>query len=582
MSTVRLLFAIAFVQAITSCAALEADENSNTPPPNECPAQPIELMARCDLPSCETGSGELTYATATISAELNPKWTVVTWAASEISDADENTTLRYDSASSTGLTASNRVRRHRPNSILHPQVHTPSRIEQLTFQRNLRARSIVLENFRRPVVGTAIQGKTRSIYPKSGPFQSTTCTLDNPQACGTSMLCVVEEGETSGTCESKLAIKYKGTQSSSGEFTATVRAVGNLAAVVVDEADDSQVSDEDVSALIRRFDEHIGPRLHQFFGKPEQDGKDRDGNGVVILLLTSKVSAEGQSVVGFFEPRDLEPSSSNPDSNTADILYLQPPSDTISLDNLSGTIAHEYQHLINFYAKVILAESEQEEVWLDEGLSTFAEDLVGYGDDAFRNVLAYLLNVSDTSLTGYGLIHSSSAEADSFERRGAAYLLVRYWFERAGKTEFPDGPGAVPETDGIAAIRNLVQSEDTGIDAFTASGVTWNAILSDFFGRIALDGTEADCRSNFGFNEPETDAYTGFQRGLSLRQTIQLSTNESLELTGPQLTPLESKEVPFPINGAEFHKVSVPGGTVQLKISGPSAVPANMRILAGF
>jgi len=581
MRTIRSVFTLFFVHNLVSCAALE-DENSGIQPSVECPAQPLEIQTGCDVATCGSGPSNITYSTATISADLGSQWTIVSWAASEIADEDENTTLQYNSVSSNGLAGSTGTQRHKRVPVVHRQVHTPSRLEQLKFQRQLRSKPIILENFRNPRVGTTIQGKTKDIYPSDSQLQSTVCSLDNPKSCGASMLCVIGEGQTSGSCESRVQLKYKGTRSTAEELTATVRAVGEFAAVVVDDNDNTQVSDDDVATLVRRFDDHIGPRLHQFFGMPKQNGKDRDGNGVVILFFTSKVSAEGQSVVGFFEPQDLEPSASNADSNVADILYLQPPSAQISIDNLSGTIAHEYQHLINFYAKVIIAESEQEELWLDEGLSTFAEDLVGYGDDAFRNVLAYLLNASDTSLTGYGLIHSSATEADSFERRGAAYLLVRYWFERAGDTQFPDGPGEVTGAAGVQAIRSLVQSEDTGIDAFTASGVSWDKILEEFFSKVAIDGSEADCRPSFGFKEPETDSYTNLQRGLSLRQTIQLSTGESLELSGPQLVSLESKEVPFPINGAEFHKVSVPGGYVGLSISGPSTVRARMRILSGI
>ena len=576
----KLLTSILLVslQSMFSCAALENDTGSSDPAPSECPTELVEVQTACEVPSCSL-SPMKTYSTATISAEAGANWTIVTWASSEISDEDENTTLKYDSVVSNGLNVKTRTRSPKRQKVLHPQVHTPSREQRLDFHKRLRATRVSKESFQKPLLGTAIKGLTENILPSLIDLQSTTCSQDNPESCGDSMLCVIDEGQTSGSCESKLQLKYKGTQTTAEEVTATVRAVGKLAAVVVDEADDAKVTDEQISTLISRFDEHIGPRLHQFFGVPEQDGKDRDGNGVVILFLTSKVGAEGSSVVGFFEPGDLTPSASNNDSNAADILYLQPPGDDISLNNLSGTIAHEYQHLINFYAKVLLAESEQEEVWLDEGLSTFAEDLVGYGDDAFTNALAYLINASDTSLTGYGLINGSSAEADSFERRGAAYLLVRYWFEKAGDTIFPDGPGEVSGTGGADAIRALVQSEDTGIDAFTASGMSWNAILADFFARVAIDGTETDCRSTFGFKEPETDSYTTFQRGLSLRQDIELSTGETLKLSGPQLMPLESKEVPFPINGAEFHTVSISSGNTTLSISGPDNVQANMRII---
>ena len=126
MRTIRSVFTLFFVHNLVSCAALE-DENSGIQPSVECPAQPLEIQTGCDVATCGSGPSNITYSTATISADLGSQWTIVSWAASEIADEDENTTLQYNSVSSNGLAGSTGTQRHKRVPVVHRQVHTPSR-----------------------------------------------------------------------------------------------------------------------------------------------------------------------------------------------------------------------------------------------------------------------------------------------------------------------------------------------------------------------------------------------------------------------------------------------------------------------
>ena len=276
--------------------------------------------------------------------------------------------------------------------------------------------------------------------------------------------------------------------------------------------------------------------------------------------------------MGFFQSLDLRPTAEAPGSNAADLLYLQPPGPTLSLDALSGTIGHEYQHLINYYAKVINRGSDPEEVWLDEGLSTFAEDMLGYGADAFRNVAAYLVSVGDTSLTGNGLINTAD-EADSLERRGAAHLLVRYLFEQAGGASYGATPDAITDNGGIAAVRALVQRPDTGLDAFGESGRSFPQWVQDLLTVIALDGAgvpNASCNPDFTLAAPVVDDFTGFQRGLDLRTTITVPGGQAIPLNGPLTLSLETEDVPVPLNGGEIRTIDTPTAVNRIRLSGPN------------
>ncbi len=513
-----------------------------------------------------------TRTSTAITAKLEAgtgRWTMVAWTTSQVAVEAENAEVTFGLDTSGALTAPSRKARARSPHVAD-LVDTPARRAQLEWHRQIWANARTRPIDPRRLTTTQIRGRTQALLPKGVRLQTTTCTAADPTVCGPGALCVT----SSGTCESAVAIKiFDGATTAS--VTAVVRKVGEHVAVLVDMTDDGAVSAGDVDALVSRFDEHIAPRMHQLFGEPKHMGRDRDGNGVVIALLTSKVSQNRPNVVGYFLPDDIEPVADKPHSNEADVLYLSPPSNAVSLDALSGTIGHEYQHLINYTAKVVAQNSSAEERWLDEGLSAFAEEVLGYGADAYKNVLAYLDAANDTSLTGWGLLHNNEDKADSFERRGMAHLFVRHMFERAGGAEFPDGPGAVTDGGGVARIRALVQSADTGLDAIDGVGEPIERSLGELLTSVAVDGTRLDCLDGLGFDAPTTDGYTGLPRGVDLRSTVSIPGGASIPLSGPRTLELEALTDSVPANGGQFKSV---GGGAEVSVSGDNEFELDFRV----
>jgi hypothetical protein len=129
------------------------------------------------------------------------------------------------------------------------------------------------------------------------------------------------------------------------------------------------------------------------FGAPS----DIDNNGRVIMFFTrtvNELTSPGASSVtlGFFFARDLYPKVTAPGpcagSNQAEMFYLLVP-DTGGVINgnkrskelvttlTDGTVAHEYQHLINASRRMYVngVGTNFEERWLDEGLAHIAEEL---------------------------------------------------------------------------------------------------------------------------------------------------------------------------------------------------------------
>jgi hypothetical protein len=531
-----------------ACTGVLDDEGDDST--SQCPGAFSAPAATCTGASC----------TAMLDSVTSKSWLGVVWVSSEI-NTNDNVNVDY-TKSSSALTARIRERaidRHSPADyalLYAPRID--ARIRAESALRSEWPERVDLGAFD----GTRIRGRTADLLPKGVKLQQTSCTRSAPD-CGAAAVCVLTGG-TDGTCESAMTVKLRaGGQNE--DIPATVKAVGTNVAIVVDDAD--TVSDSDVAELLERFDTHIAPIDHQLFGEPvTAEGGDFDGNGVVLVLLTSKVANISSELVGFFYAPDMDPQ--NAEGNAADLLYMRPPAGAITVDAVSGTLGHEYQHLINFLAKASRGSSP-EEVWLDEGLSGFAEDFLGYGGDAFTNIGRYLDAVSETSLTGNGLVATTPDEADGPERRGMAHLFVRRIFERSGGADLGSGAGQVTDKGGIAQVKKLVQTPSTGVDVISSSNT--GKSLHDWLGilmtTVALDGTDfkdVSCHPDFRLAEPKTSAFTGLQVGIDLHGTFTNFQGMSMTLNGPAKADLTMESVPVPSNGGEVRTVDVAMGTAMI------------------
>jgi hypothetical protein len=133
------------------------------------------------------------------------------------------------------------------------------------------------------------------------------------------------------------------------------------------------------------------------FGTPS----DVDKNSRVIVFFTRAVNEQTPRNVdyvvgGFFWERDLFPNNVSRDkggcagSNAAELFYMLVPDPTGSInghgrskayvnEQTVGTLAHEFQHLINASRRLYVTDTDEyESVWLNEGLSHIAEELVFY------------------------------------------------------------------------------------------------------------------------------------------------------------------------------------------------------------
>jgi len=166
------------------------------------------------------------------------------------------------------------------------------------------------------------------------------------------------------------------------------------------------------------FESVVYPTLTDYFGLPP----DIDGNEKIIFLVfdIDAIPTPGV-VVGFFyllnQYSYIQDDYPQMYSNEAEILHI----DHLYAADI-GTIAHEFQHLIHF------GHDDDENTWLDEGASMFAEYLVGenplsgtYGE--------HLRSDPDVSLTYWD---SSSDPLMVFANYGASYTFMLYLAEQYG------------------------------------------------------------------------------------------------------------------------------------------------------
>ncbi len=278
-----------------------------------------------------------------------------------------------------------------------------------------------------------------------------------------------------------------------------VAAIGTTSIVVADTLNPAGgFTQADYQRFGTRFDTLVYPLDVANFGAPAAFGPE----GKILLFFTTAVNAltpkSSQSYVGgFFFERDQFPVLGTPElqackgSNARNIFYLLTPDPigTINgnirrtgfVDSITTNIlAHEFQHLINSSRRLYVngASTSSDVVWLNEGLSHIAEELLFYHEgrsgprlnldvDALRasTALKDAFNSDQSSNTAryreYLIAPSTSSpirDDDSISTRGATWDLLRYLADR--KVRLSGGTDASiwfalanSKTSGVANLR---------------------------------------------------------------------------------------------------------------------------------
>ena len=243
----------------------------------------------------------------------------------------------------------------------------------------------------------------------------------------------------------RVGARAKAINSKVAIFVDTLAPAGGLDSVALD-------------SVARVFDQRLYAIDTTAFGRES----DINADSVVMVLMTNTVNKlvtasectdpTGGFVAGFFFGVDIDPHFSNDSrSNKAEVFYsiVADPAGTLSCPHsavelqalVPVTFIHEFQHMISFNQHVLVRGQNGEVLWLNEGLSHYAEELGGrsyeanpdarmadciIGQTTCRFYVGNLLNAYDylDSTAKHFLLPTEGI--GSLAERGAQWLFVRY------------------------------------------------------------------------------------------------------------------------------------------------------------
>lgn len=346
--------------------------------------------------------------------------------------------------------------------------------------------------------------------------------------------------------------------------TATVKCVNDTVAIYIDdeitETNPSDLTQGDIDSLCTIYKTALETEVDIFGGI-----SDINGDGVAVALITPAVNRLGASgggiITGFFYAGDLfDRSDSIPASNEREIVYLVSPdangvygskiSRSFAMSNfLPAVFPHEMQHLISYYQHTIVRVGASEESWLNEALSHFIEDLVGYGRENYSRYDLFL-----ASPQSYGVVTSGSP---SLAQRGAGYLFLRYLYEQSGNSS--------------AFLSALVKTNKTGaaniVNAYPASSGDFDEMgefLKNWAAALAYTDRGLTSGTRFKYKARTFNSTTGNYHGVCM--ICLANDGRSTVLDGPSYSTY---------NGAANYSIT---GTATRFLRVPAPSPSSISI----
>ncbi len=321
-------------------------------------------------------------------------------------------------------------------------------------------------------------------------------------------------------------------------------------AIYVDEAledsDDAKLAK--ATEVLNKFENEIKPTVNLTFGDEPPVGVDGDSRMSIVLLDIDK------NTIGYFWAIDLyenRNSGSYIYSNEGKFLYMDY---NISGSNLYGTIAHEFQHMINYYQKnktlAYDATRVNEDTWINEGLSMFSEEVCGYsvpqGDRSTLNsVKASMDNNKKLSLTEW------SRSPNTANNYGQVYLFMHYFtFE-----------GRYNSTFNIT--RSLVNGNGQALSGVSNIMAISNEPFKDTIAKYAI--------SLFINDYESTDPKSYSINGINLKGIHRCNDGSNFSLPGYKVedatNPITLSDMPFDNSIRFFYKTSSGNGDTTISIT---------------
>jgi hypothetical protein len=223
------------------------------------------------------------------------------------------------------------------------------------------------------------------------------------------------------------------------ELRATIRKISDKALIYVEEG--YSIPATMLDEIAAEYDNNIYGIVTNNFGNTNASTYDWDENGKLTILITdmsdygsNKAAVRNSMLAGYFYSRDYFSAENYETSNETDMVYInyqfveKIAAGEKDLNQLLGTVAHEFQHLIYFVEK-FKAKRNNDDLWINEGFSGLAEYLTGYNNlaDSYKINSFYF-----GSPTGESLLFWDEADNSILGDYGGSMLFVYYLYNRYG------------------------------------------------------------------------------------------------------------------------------------------------------
>lgn len=290
------------------------------------------------------------------------------------------------------------------------------------------------------------------------------------------------------------------------KITAKVQEIGSHCYVVVDQDTlanplEAALIGARAKEIVKTFDERIYPNDTRIFGSEANPGVDKDPK--IFILLTPAVGNYGaDATLGYFSQRDeYVPKAGETGvfahSNAKEMIYV---SSRIVLkgspDDYMGTIAHEFQHMINYNQKVLVGGNKaSDDLWIDEGMAMYAIEANGFGLKAGGAVLGNHVKRFMGEPEAFSLVDwDRNPEGIGY---GPVYLFMVYLADRFGET----------------IIKDIVTTSKIGISNIDAvlnqRGATLAQVFHDWTLANLLDGRNQVTDPHYNYTSLEMTGANG-------------------------------------------------------------------------
>jgi hypothetical protein len=191
------------------------------------------------------------------------------------------------------------------------------------------------------------------------------------------------------------------------QIEAKLRYAGPVALMYVDTALEAEIDQAAIERSAQAFEQSIYPRNRALFGQEAAPGVDGDPRLTVLNTLLRG------GVAGYFSGSDAVVKAVNRFSNEREMFVMGVNAYPLGSDVYASTLAHEFQHMIEWN------QARRSPLWINEGMSTLAQDLNGFVEQGFAQ---QYLSAPDLQLTTW-----AGREGAHY---GASQLFLRYFQEQ--------------------------------------------------------------------------------------------------------------------------------------------------------